>query len=99
MYKVNIDGIFHYAEYLNYVKKKESTGCYIQSTEDEAEAVVVDDILCDLPNKKVIGDKPVAYIKKIDSGEIIKKLLEENKKINEKLNEIDSILTELYQKD
>lgn len=98
MYQINIDGVNHYAEYLNYVKKKPETGCYIQSNEEDAEAVVVDNMVCGLPRRKDESSKPVAYINEIDVGEVLRKLSEENKNLENELILTQLALTEIYEK-
>lgn len=98
LYQVTINGVEHYTDYLNYVKIKESTGCYIQSSEEEAEAVVVNNILCSLPYKTENNDNPIAYIREIDSGELLKQLTDEKNNLLEELTATQMALTEIYER-
>ena len=71
MFQITIDNkIFYTSTAPNYVKKKLSSGVWIKSSKDDAEAVAVMGEIYGLPHKP-IENKSVANIKEIDGGTII----------------------------
>ena len=72
MFQISIENkIYFTMSEPHYVKKKISTGTWIKSSKDDAEAVAIFSELYSLPNKPPIENKPVAIVKEIDGGTII----------------------------
>lgn len=71
MFQITVDDkIFYTSTAPNYVKKKNSTGAWIKSSKEDAEAVAVFGEIYSLPHKP-IENKSVAIVKEIDGGTII----------------------------
>lgn len=96
MFQITFDNkIFYTSTAPNYVKKKSSTGAWIQSSKDDAKAISVLGEIHSLPNKPPIENKSVAIVKEIDGGSPIFEVSNKTKDNALKVVDIQEALCDL----
>lgn len=97
MYRiVSEGGVVSLCDEPRYVRRKPSTGAWIRTDEENAEAVAVRGTLYSLPGKPVVDGAPVASIMQLDGGEILHMAtVEQNTLATETVPEIEDAVAEL----
>ena len=79
-----------------YVRRKPSTGAWIRTDEENAEAVSVRGMLYSIPGKPVIEGAPVVSIMQIDGGEVLHiASVEQDKLTSETVPDLEDAVAEL----
>ena len=96
MFQITVKNkIFYTSTTPNYVKKKSSSGAWIKSSKDDADAISVFGEIYSLPNKLPIENKTVANVKEIDGGTIIFEMSQKTSDNASKVVDIQEALCDL----
>lgn len=98
MYRIIKDSeIIALCDDLRFVRKKESTGCYIRCSEDEADGIAIKGELYNLPGKNKIVDKPEVFIEKIDGGDFLFSDYVDKRVFSSEISALEDALCEIDQ--